>query len=140
MEGQLPSRALPSDIAPEVAALAGDQELRMLARMAAAGPLASSRAGIEGKPPGSLITPHQRGQLAQLGKPLLQALATGASGIGEGGHAARPPSGSSPIAGMPSDRHRIGEAPMASPPGASRVWERAPQSLWLGVSAAGMAL
>jgi hypothetical protein len=38
MEGQPPSRALPSDIAPEVAALAGDLELRMLARVAAAGP------------------------------------------------------------------------------------------------------
>jgi hypothetical protein len=47
MEGQPPSRALPSGIAPEVAALAGDQELRMLARMAAAGPLEPSRAGTE---------------------------------------------------------------------------------------------
>jgi hypothetical protein len=39
MEDQPPSRALPSDIALEVAALAGGQELRMLSRMAAAGPL-----------------------------------------------------------------------------------------------------
>jgi len=75
--GRPPSGALSSDVAPEVAVLAGDQELRMLARMAAAGPLESSRAGTEGKPPGSLITPHQRCQLAQLGKPLLKALAVG---------------------------------------------------------------
>ena len=76
MEGQPPSRALPSDVAPEVAVLAGDQELRMLARMAA-DRLSRRVRALRASLPGSLITPHQRCQLAQLGKPLLKALAVG---------------------------------------------------------------
>jgi hypothetical protein len=48
MKGPPPDRGLPFDVAPEVAALVGDQELRLLARQAAAGPFECVACGREG--------------------------------------------------------------------------------------------
>jgi hypothetical protein len=48
MDSLPPDDALPFDVAPAVAVLAGDQELRKLARMAAAGPFECVACGREG--------------------------------------------------------------------------------------------
>lgn len=49
MDNQPSDDALPFDVAPEVAALAGDRQLRLLARQAAAGPFECVKCGQEGK-------------------------------------------------------------------------------------------